>query len=127
MHVIAREAITPHLVSITLGGPELDGLDPGLPAASVRLLVPQDGELVLPTWNGNEYRYDGWKSMGLNIRRSWTTCRGKIYDADGEVWADGTLYFSFRRHFPALLASFRFLWPWRRSDRVREPQPALDV
>jgi len=55
VQVIARKAITPHLVSLTLGGPELDGLDPGLPAASVRLLVPQDGELVLPTWNGNEF------------------------------------------------------------------------
>lgn len=46
---------TPHLVSVTLGGPELDGLDPGLPAASVRLLLPRHGELELPTWTGNEF------------------------------------------------------------------------
>jgi NADPH-dependent ferric siderophore reductase len=31
------------------------GLDPPQPAASVRLLVPGRGELVLPEWNGNEY------------------------------------------------------------------------
>jgi NADPH-dependent ferric siderophore reductase len=40
-----------------LAGPELDGLDPGLPAASVRLLLPPTGRdtVVVPTWNGNEF------------------------------------------------------------------------
>ena len=38
-----------------MAGPELVGLEPGQPAASVRLLLPHHGELVLPEWNGNEF------------------------------------------------------------------------
>jgi NADPH-dependent ferric siderophore reductase len=55
--VRGAEALTPHLVRVVVGGPELEGLDPGLPAASVRLLLPPPGaaELVLPSWNGNEF------------------------------------------------------------------------
>ena len=55
--MVGREDVTPHLVRVTLGGRELTGLDPGLPAASVRLLVPRDGALVLPTWTGNEFLF----------------------------------------------------------------------
>ena len=48
-----------HMARITLAGPALEGLDPGLPAASVRLLLPvlpaDTTEVVLPTWNGNEF------------------------------------------------------------------------
>jgi NADPH-dependent ferric siderophore reductase len=44
------------MTGITLAGPALVGLDPGLPAASVRLLLPADGaELEVPTWRGNEF------------------------------------------------------------------------
>jgi NADPH-dependent ferric siderophore reductase len=53
--VVERVAVTPHLARVTLSGPELEGLDPGLPAASVRLLVPRRGDLVLPNWTGNEF------------------------------------------------------------------------
>lgn len=51
------ETRTPHLRRVTLGGAELEGLDPGLPAASVRLLLPASGttDLELPSWNGNEF------------------------------------------------------------------------
>jgi NADPH-dependent ferric siderophore reductase len=58
------EARSPRLVRVTLTGPELEGFDIGLPAASVRLLVPRldqptdrppSGDLVLPEWNGNEF------------------------------------------------------------------------
>jgi NADPH-dependent ferric siderophore reductase len=55
---VARvERRNPFLVHITLAGSELVGLDPGLPAASVRLLLPAAGadDVVLPTWNGNEF------------------------------------------------------------------------
>jgi NADPH-dependent ferric siderophore reductase len=47
----------PRLVRVTLTGAELAGLDIGLPAASVRILVPRlpSGEVVLPVWNGNEF------------------------------------------------------------------------
>ena len=46
---------------VTLAGPDLEGFDPGLPAASVRLLVPPPGarELVMPAWNGNEFLLPG--------------------------------------------------------------------
>jgi NADPH-dependent ferric siderophore reductase len=55
-------SLTPRLRRVTLGGPELAGLDPGLPAASVRLLLPAPGSgpPTLPTWDGNEFlRADG--------------------------------------------------------------------
>jgi NADPH-dependent ferric siderophore reductase len=50
-------ALTPRLVRVTLAGPELKGLVVDQPAASVRLLLPSPGssELVMPTWNGNEF------------------------------------------------------------------------
>jgi NADPH-dependent ferric siderophore reductase len=41
---------------ITLAGPDLAGLAIEEPGASVRVLIPSpEGELVLPTWNGNEF------------------------------------------------------------------------
>jgi NADPH-dependent ferric siderophore reductase len=56
--VAAVERRSPHLVRLTLAGPALDGLDPGLPAASVRLLVPTpEHPDAVPTWNGNEFRH----------------------------------------------------------------------
>jgi NADPH-dependent ferric siderophore reductase len=50
-------AISPRLVRVTLGGPELAGFSVDLPGASVRLLLPSPGapELVVPTWRGNEF------------------------------------------------------------------------
>lgn len=38
---------------MTFGGDELTGFAIEEPAASVRLLLPVDGELVMPTWDGN--------------------------------------------------------------------------
>ena len=45
------------MVRVTLTGAELAGLDIGLPAASIRILLPRppSGEVVLPVWNGNEF------------------------------------------------------------------------
>ncbi len=44
------------MARITLAGPALEGLDPGLPAASVRFLLAEDTtEVTLPTWSGNEF------------------------------------------------------------------------
>lgn len=41
---------------VTLAGSELEGFTVDQPAASVRLLLPAEGrELVMPTWNGNEF------------------------------------------------------------------------
>lgn len=55
------EPVTPRMVRVTLGGPELEGLRIDEPAASVRLLLPSAGsdELVMPTWNGNEFLLEG--------------------------------------------------------------------
>lgn len=54
---VARvEPRSPYLTRVTLSGPGLEGFEVGLPAASLRLLLPSvAGELVLPTWNGNEF------------------------------------------------------------------------
>ena len=57
--VTAASLRTPRLRRVTVAGPELVGLEPAQPAASVRLLLPHHGELVLPQWNGNEYLHDG--------------------------------------------------------------------
>ena len=53
--VIATASRTPRLTRVTLAGAELVGLEPGQPAASMRLLLPHHGELVLPEWTGNEF------------------------------------------------------------------------
>ncbi len=49
------------MVRVTLGGRDLDRLTVARPAASVRLLLPSPGvqELVIPTWNGNEFLLPG--------------------------------------------------------------------
>lgn len=51
------ERLTPRMIRVTFGGPELEGLTVDDPAASVRLLLPSPGghELVMPSWNGNEF------------------------------------------------------------------------
>jgi len=53
--VVAATTVTPRLMRVTVGGPELDGFSLDQPAASVRLLLPQPGtgDLVMPSWNGN--------------------------------------------------------------------------
>ncbi len=51
------EPVSPRLVRITFAGSELDGLTVAEPAASVRLLLrePGDIDLVMPSWTGNEF------------------------------------------------------------------------
>jgi NADPH-dependent ferric siderophore reductase len=43
------------LARVTFAGPDLEGLTVDDPAASVRLLLPSGQELVIPSWNGNEF------------------------------------------------------------------------
>lgn len=76
--VARTAALTPHLCRVTLSGPALDGLDPGLPAASVRVLLPSPGttELVVPRWEGNEFLMAGGQRP---IIRTYTPRR---FDAD---------------------------------------------
>lgn len=66
--VARTERRSGRMVRVTLAGPELEGLDPGLPGASVRLLLPSPGVdgpvLELPEWNGNEFlRADGTRPV----------------------------------------------------------------
>ena len=53
--------VSPRLVRLTFAGPDLERLTVVHPAASVRLLLPYPGtqELVVPSWNGNEFLSDG--------------------------------------------------------------------
>ncbi|MGD9792968.1 MAG: siderophore-interacting protein [Acidimicrobiia bacterium] len=55
--VRSNVALTPHMRRVTLSGADLAGMVIDQPAASVRLLLPSPGtdELVIPTWNGNEF------------------------------------------------------------------------
>ena len=78
VEVAARTHRTPHLLRVTLAGPELAGFDPGLPAASVRLLVPSPGttDVVMPSWTGNEFLLPGGDRPTI---RTYTPLR---FDAD---------------------------------------------
>jgi NADPH-dependent ferric siderophore reductase len=55
--VLGVAPVSARMVRVTLGGPDLEGLTVQLPAASVRLLLPspETHELVVPSWNGNEF------------------------------------------------------------------------
>jgi NADPH-dependent ferric siderophore reductase len=55
--VVGVTSLTPRMVRVSVGGPEIEGLVVQQAAASVRLLLPEAGarELVMPTWNGNEF------------------------------------------------------------------------
>ena len=112
------------------GTVHIDGLAQQAEAVGTLELSPFRSKLARYTFtftadDGNEYRFDGWKSAGLDVRKAWTMLPGRLYDTNGEVCATATLRFSFRRHFPGLLRSFRLLWPWRRDDLDQERQPAL--
>ncbi|GMQ98138.1 MAG: siderophore-interacting protein [Acidimicrobiia bacterium] len=43
------------MTRVILGGAELEGFRNEEPAASIRLLLPTDGSLAIPAWNGNEF------------------------------------------------------------------------
>jgi NADPH-dependent ferric siderophore reductase len=59
--VTSTEVRSPRLLRVRLGGPELVGMPVPEPAASVRILLPSPSaggdatDLVIPTWNGNEF------------------------------------------------------------------------
>lgn len=57
VRVVGVTSLTPRMVRVTVGGPELEGFVVEQPAASVRLLIPPAGanNLVMPVWNGNEF------------------------------------------------------------------------
>ena len=49
------EFVSPRMTRVIVGGDALEGFHLDEAAASVRLLLPKNGELVIPTWNGNEF------------------------------------------------------------------------
>jgi NADPH-dependent ferric siderophore reductase len=67
------ERVSPRMVRVTLAGPELAGLTVEQPAASVRVLLPSPGatELVVPTWNGNEFRLRDGRRPTIRTFTPW--------------------------------------------------------
>jgi NADPH-dependent ferric siderophore reductase len=57
VEVLALQPLSPRMLRVTLGGPDLEGFVVDEPAASVRMLLPSapGAELVLPAWTGNEF------------------------------------------------------------------------
>ena len=57
MAVRGVERLSVRMARVTFAGAELEGLTVEQPAASVRMLLPSPGtrELVMPSWNGNEF------------------------------------------------------------------------
>lgn len=51
------EALSPHMVRVVAGGDELEGFAIEEPASSVRLLLPSEGSLVIPSWTGNQWEF----------------------------------------------------------------------
>ncbi len=78
----------PRMVRITFTGPELDGLTVEHPAASVRLLLPSPGtpELVIPSWNGNEFLLPGGERPMI---RTFTPRRMEGLDLDIDLVLHG--------------------------------------
>jgi NADPH-dependent ferric siderophore reductase len=74
-HVEVRgvERLTPRLVRVTLGGAELAGFTVDQPAASVRVLLPTPGggDLVVPSWNGNEFLLPDGRRPTIRTLTPW--------------------------------------------------------
>ena len=73
--VVGMDHPTPHVVRVVFDGPDLHNLIVDEPAASVRLLLPSPGtsDLVIPTWNGNEFLLPGGERPTI---RTFTPIRG---------------------------------------------------
>jgi NADPH-dependent ferric siderophore reductase len=67
------ERVSPRMVRVTLAGPDLAGLTVEQPAASVRVLLPSPGAaaLVVPTWNGNEFRLPDGRRPTIRTFTPW--------------------------------------------------------
>lgn len=53
--VAATEPVSPWMTRVVVSGKQLEGFAIELPAASVRLLLPTQVNLEIPTWAGNEF------------------------------------------------------------------------
>lgn len=83
--VSSVDQLTPRMMRVSFTGSELDGLTVPDPAASVRLLLPSPGtgELVMPTWNGNEFLLDDGRRP---VIRTFTPYRVDADAAELELW-----------------------------------------
>jgi NADPH-dependent ferric siderophore reductase len=61
VEVLSTERLAARMYRVTLSGPELNGFNVTQPAASVRVLLPTEGDaaLVLPEWTGNQFVMPG--------------------------------------------------------------------
>lgn len=92
VRVARTEALTPHLVRVTLTGPELEGFDQGLPAASVRLLLPHHDEVTVPTWSGNEFLHaDGSRPALRTLTPRRFSAEGHELDVEIVLHGDGPM------------------------------------
>jgi NADPH-dependent ferric siderophore reductase len=77
--VVAAEDRSPRLRRVTIAGPELDGFAVELPAASVRLLLPEPGAgLVVPEWNGNEFLLPDGRRPVIRTLTPWDLGDGHL-------------------------------------------------
>jgi NADPH-dependent ferric siderophore reductase len=74
-HVEVRrvERLTPRMVRVTLEGAELAGFTVDQPAASVRVLLPSGAgaDLVVPSWNGNEFLLPDGRRPTIRTLTPW--------------------------------------------------------
>lgn len=77
VELVRKETVSPLMTRLIFHGDDLAGFPVPDPGASVRLLIPDDDELVIPTWQGNEFRYDDGRRPTI---RTFTPRR---FDADG--------------------------------------------
>ena len=81
---------SPRLRRLTLAGPELAGLPEGLPAASVRLLLPRRDDVEVPQWDGNEFRFaDGTRPPIRSLTPRRTATDGDDPELDVEIVLHG--------------------------------------
>jgi NADPH-dependent ferric siderophore reductase len=85
LRVRSVEPLSPRMRRVSFTGSELEGLEVSDPAASVRLLLPSPGtrELVMPTWNGNEFLFDDGRRP---VIRTFTPYRVDAAALELELW-----------------------------------------
>jgi NADPH-dependent ferric siderophore reductase len=90
--VRAVTPLTPWMVRVTLGGPDLVGFRVDEPAASVRLLLPPSpgAALVRPAWNGNVFLLpDGRRAVIRTLTPLRADARSRSLDVEIVVHGDG--------------------------------------
>lgn len=83
--VVRVQDLTPRLRRLTLGGPALAGLPAGLPAASIRVLLPRSGSDELPRWEGNEFRWPDGSRPAIRTLTPRRVDTGSPEDAEVDV------------------------------------------